>query len=543
MATRRLFRSGAWLSAVAIGGAVACFPPDDGRAPPLDRLYFPVGVALSPAPEPGPALPPESRPPEPRWLYVANSDFDLQFNAGSVQVYDLEKLRSAVPRYCDSDLDCAGVANTACDLAATSDHEPSHWCVDARSRLACGTRGEQSPADRLKAPGRCAYLDPSLSLKRSVSIGAFVTDVVYRANPADAGRGRLFLPVRGDDTLHWIDVADGPGGVLDCGQGADGACDEDHRRGQDPAQNTRGVVLPPEPFGIAVDERGEAILTTHQSSGEVALFVNNWDEKSGPVGPTLQFVANGLPSGALAVAAVPKPALAAAFPDISYQPGFLVTFRNSAEVRLVRYFDGATSPTGFEQRPFLEASRFTAIQTNSVGVTSPGIAVDDGPRRVCEASCAGADRTCLEGCTLDVYVTNRTPATLILGETRPYRTAQAIDDLPRFYDTVPVSFGVSRVVLGEVIGRDGNAEHRVFLVCFDTRRIFVYDPTARRVETEILTGKGPHALAIDAAHGLGYVAHFTDSYVGVVDLDKRHTATYGKILLNVGQPLAPRATK
>jgi DNA-binding beta-propeller fold protein YncE len=60
------------------------------------------------------------------------------------------------------------------------------------------------------------------------------------------------------------------------------------------------------------------------------------------------------------------------------------------------------------------------------------------------------------------------------------------------------------------------------------------------VEVRLTTGRGPQGVAIDEKNGLAYVAHFTDSYVGVVDLDKRH-ATYGKVLLNVGQPKPPRA--
>jgi hypothetical protein len=56
----------------------------------------------------------------------------------------------------------------------------------------------------------------------------------------------------------------------------------------------------------------------------------------------------------------------------------------------------------------------------------------------------------------------------------------------------------------------------------------------------VQTGREPHALAIDSTAGLGYVAHFTDSYVGVLDLDKRHP-TYGQFLLNVGRPTPPRA--
>src|SRR5689334_19788879 len=73
--------------------ALGCFKPDDGREPPLDRIYFPTGLALSPDGD---------------RLYVANSDWDLQFNAGSVQAYDAARLRELLPRACNVDTDCAG---------------------------------------------------------------------------------------------------------------------------------------------------------------------------------------------------------------------------------------------------------------------------------------------------------------------------------------------------------------------------------------------------------------------------------------------------
>src|SRR6187431_2700268 len=86
-----------WLAGFALLG---CVEPDDGREPPLDQIYFPTGLALSPD---------NSR------LYVANSDWDLQFNAGSVQVYDTARLRALLPRYCNADADCGG-ATERCDL-------------------------------------------------------------------------------------------------------------------------------------------------------------------------------------------------------------------------------------------------------------------------------------------------------------------------------------------------------------------------------------------------------------------------------------------
>jgi hypothetical protein len=57
----------------------ACYPSGaEGTDPPTTTFYFPVGLAVSPGGN---------------VLYVANSDFDLQWNGGTIQSYDLFRLR------------------------------------------------------------------------------------------------------------------------------------------------------------------------------------------------------------------------------------------------------------------------------------------------------------------------------------------------------------------------------------------------------------------------------------------------------------------
>ena len=117
-------------------------------------------------------------------------------------------------------------------------------------------------------------------------------------------------------------------------------------------------------------------------------------------------------------------------------------------------------------------------------------------------------------------------------------------------ESIPLSFGPSRVVVGKVIGLDGAPHTRVFVVCFDSRKVGVYNPATHAMEDWIETGRGPHGfvteLGADASgapsYAHAYVAHFTDSYIGVVDLDMRNT-TFGTILTTLGRPSAPRASK
>jgi hypothetical protein len=580
--------------AALLGAAVSlagCYSPGNGVTPPLDKIYFPVGIAVSPG---------ETR------MYVANSDFDLQYNSGSLQAYDLVRLRSLLPEYCNSDSDCD--ASARCDLTPTQQNgdEPSHWCVARSGAYAgkpCGALGEKQAADRFLEPGRCNYVDPvhpkdggSSLILGAVGIGAFATDVIFVSRPPapDTGQvqpgGRLFVPVRGDATLHWVDVDDDSKvdkhgnpihanlrHVLECGQDNNGGqCDSAHRRGDDSDQeNTRGLRMPPEPFAIAATPTGSAIVVTAQTDGDVSLFVNDaqsWGDgvTSFGTGPDLAFIETGLPANPVGVAYVPEPELVRDDPTINYQPGFLVTFRDAAELHLLRYYDDSYVPEengndpNNPARPFISQSAVVNITSNAQGFDSRGIAIDSSDRSACEARCdatysSGTDQLtqCLSQCAgipLGVYVANRTPASLLVGHTQTSATGTSSNDLPEIVSVVPMPYGPSRVVVGSVIGLDGTRQTRVFVVCFDSRRIGVYDPDGQVIDAWIDTGRGPYAFATDIGpqvqvasspapptYAYGYIGHFTDSYVGVVDLDERHT-TFGQIIMTLGKPTAPRTS-
>lgn len=543
------------LCALASSG---CYDQGQGVEPPLDRIYFPVGLAISP---------------EASRLYVVNSDFDLQYNGGALQALDLARVRELLPKACQADSDCGD--GKLCDLSPTEENrgKPSRWCVDASGPHAgkpCGPFGEKGPADKLLHPGRCGFIshvkpqDGGASLVvGKVGIGAFATDVIYRSRPNAPG-GRLFVPVRGDATLHYIDVLDDTpdkGAVpfeLECGQdGTSGDCDDAHRVGDDPdEENTRGLRLAPEPFGIDATQTAEAIVVTHQTEGAASLFVNDaaaWGNGVDDLGsgPRLEFTATGMPQRAIGVAALPTPLLAVE-QGIRYDPGFLVTFRDAAQVTLLRYFsDEASKPA----RPFLQVAGAAGIGANSLGTDSRGIALDGSERTQCEAGCPSDDtRTqCLTDCAaipIRVYIANRAPSSLLVGETRPNQGLFSSDDLPRFEQSIPLTFGPSRVVVGQVISPKGEAQKRVFVVCFDTRKVGIYDPLTRSMEDWIDTGRGPHGFVTELGrdesgqptHAYAYVAHFTDSYIGVVDLDQRNP-TFGSVLATIGRPSAPRASK
>src|SRR3954465_12561117 len=74
-----------------------CFGPGEGVEVPKDQIYFPVGLALDQ---------------DASHLFVVSSDFDLQYNGGAVQSYDLGRLdppsglMAQLPQRCEVDADC-----------------------------------------------------------------------------------------------------------------------------------------------------------------------------------------------------------------------------------------------------------------------------------------------------------------------------------------------------------------------------------------------------------------------------------------------------
>jgi hypothetical protein len=437
------------------------------------------------------------------------------------------------------------------------------------------------------------------------TLGAFASGAVIAVNPDGPG-ANLLIPVRGDPSITWMAiaddrVADSDISLLDCGQCLGGGapcdatssccsgtcsagkctasdvtprCDDSHRTGLDPYDNFRTVVLPVEPVGLDVSDqigtRGNVpIVSTHQIAdapaiGLTELTWNNHGELPQGVASFTAFqfyLTAGVPAGPMEVAHVPAPAIVGAARGagrtFGYQPGFLVTYNATAEVDLYSYdADDLSSP----RRPFVTRAAQAPVLPNADGKDSRGIVVDPSARQDCEAACASADLACLRACVatpLDFYMVNRAPPSLLLGKLRTSvvdsdlggTTGSSANDVPEVYDSIALTQGPSKVSLGKVIGLDGKPVTRVFAVAFDSKRVFVYDPVARVVEAEIETGRGPHAIALDtgqdkdgAWYSYLYVGHFTDSYLGVVDLDMRHD-TYVKMFASIGTPTEPRESK
>ncbi len=532
-------------AAVACGAAPGCYSAGAGTSPPPKGFYYPVGLAVSG---------------DGKYLYAANSDFDLQWNGGTLQSYDLAQIRTDTAQLIRANNPLTGVTADTSAIPFLGGRGP-----------ACVVSGPSIPLEETCAPP----VDSSRYVRWNATIGAFATDLQI-----GLGGQRLFVPVRGDATLTWADL-DTTNGHFNCGAGADGRCGADHQAGsvRDPG-NSRQVSMPGEPFGMAQTEDGTAIAITHQTDTKTTLFRTRGTDPL--ASPSVQFVLDGLPLGGDGIVAVPHDDIAVTRCEkVSnkppcVRPAFLQTSRNVAEVDLLRYYDDDGSTLS---RPFIAREVAYGLSTNSGGFDSRGIAIDTTPRAACRArlpagTALGAsppdpgDVACGQ-VPARVFIANRSPPSLVVGEIGgPSGSGDGTYDPDRLVLTgnVPLAEGPSRVYVAPIVDAAGGGalSVRVFIVCFDSSTVFVYDPDAQAVENVIYVGPGPFAMAFDpfttdamaihAADGVtdtalglrpyrfAYVASFRDSFVQVIDLDATSPRTFEHVVFTLGQPTPPKGS-
>ena len=580
---RSRFRWVVGVAAAVLGpGLASCYTTGQGSDPPLDQLYFPVGLAVSH----GGSV-----------LYSLNSDFDLQYNGGTIQSLDLRAIRR------DTVLTIERPFHPALPLVRATERPAGAENLACSALNLSGTRldGTARPLGESCAPP----MRTEFYVRDKAIVGAFGTDLqISRPRPSLAppdgtapkllGRQteRLFAPLRGSAAVLWVDVPnDARQGAaaesaftLDCGRGADNRCAADHLTGPNPEldpTNTRAITLPGEPFGIAQSEDGSSLVVTHQSDTKVSLLSTGlpYACEGGTAAPcqkpSVQFVVEGARTGGTAVVAVPYDR--DAFTSLTLpKPAYLTTSRVVAELGLFReYDDGSGGVASTLRRPFLARERAYPLTVAAAGTDSRGLAIDSTARISCKARVlpanpsavpprtaadVAADKLACARKPVRVYIANRTPASLLvadLGSDVGTFKDEAFDpEALNFFDTIPLTAGPSKVFLAPIVDARGNYALRIFVVCFDASSIFVIDPETRELENTIRVEAGPYALAFDpfdpndaALRGpvakeavevlpnpdgspslspelatvhkyrFAYVASFTKSTVQVIDLD------------------------
>jgi hypothetical protein len=571
-----------------LGGApivASCYSTGNGTLPPPESFYFPVGLAVSKGGN---------------VLYAANSDFDLQWNGGTIQSYDLEQIRA--------DAALLAVDPTAPSVAKNFVHQPGPKVGQCPTNpLVVWADGSgRVPLGQTCAPPVNSYV----YVRDSAIIGAFATDI--QLSPTG---NRFYVPVRGDASLTWGDVAvddpavaPAPGDTaktyapfaINCGIRVEGRCDAAHHAGVDPDEpgNTRHVVLPGEPFAMAQTADGTALVVTHQSEPDVSLFRTGLDASGTPdalVGsPSLQFVISNTGQGALpfggdGIALIPHDNLAfgcppgqpLTSPPCASQPplpAFIETNNTTAQLNVLRYYSDDGSSL---DRPYITDESAVPLTVNFPGTDWRGVAIDPSDRIVCEAQFPWPDARsveCAQQKPAQLYLGSRTPPSLVIGsvgQVNPNGDAAYDADSVAAYQNIPLLPGVSRVYVAPIVNQAGNYERRVFIVAFDSNEIFVYNPATQIID-QIFVGNGPFAMAFDPftledmalqnpvpgdprhpdatgsaeplelkTYRFAYVSSFTNSFVQVIDLDdsRADKSTFETVVFTLGNPTIPKGTQ
>ena len=580
---RRLARTLSFVALAVLGaGATNCYSTGDGSPPPLDQLYYPVGLQVSA----GGTV-----------LYAVNSDFDLQYNGGTLQSYDLGLIRQHTVKLI---ADPSSPEIPFVDKGKQIDNP----CPSGAATLT--TLGET-----------CAPpVESKFYVRDTAVIGAFATDLLLSPPPASlaqavAGEGagdrkydRLFSAVRGNASVTWASVERDtatsiaptdpatPYGPFQfhCGQDSERRCDGAHEAGSniDEQGNTRHISMPGEPFGMAMSQDGRAIIVTHQNETKTSLFdtgLRRTDSSPNATDiappPSLQFVLEEVPFGGIAVASIPHDRDAFTGTSAVYpNQAFLETSRALPEISLIRqYPDEFNSLQPNQLRPFLDREGSFSAAVGPGGADSRGIVIDPTPRLACKAKVRKNPVDPLKGrsqaqfdaeilaCARKparVFVANRSPASLLVGELGGAASDENNFDPDRLqlHTSIPLSTGPSKLYLAPVVEADGALALRVFAVCFDSATVFVYNPETEQVENVIRTGLGPFAMAfdpftlddvaenkvVDSFNGIrryrfGYLASFTNSFIQVIDLDNtERSGTFERVVFTLGQPTTPKGS-
>lgn len=426
----------------------ACNLDNLGNPPPEADIYFPTGLALSPQPDANS---------KPRFLYVINSNFDLLYNRGSLQAFDLDVLNARVDA-------CAKDDGSVCEI-------PTSW-VDQDSQRPVLTD---------------EVLVPSLTTSFTISPDA----------------KRMYLATRTDPGLMYVDLnesADNAEDVLNCDE-QDRRCANSYQRGASADGNPRGQQMPAEPVdmvsfhaaqaaaGLDADAApGDFIAVAHRA-GQLSLF-----HDPGEGGPQLVDVLENLPTEPTGIAFDPETRLL-----------YLTLFaRDSLVTGLSRIIDRV----GISVESGMNAGKSTlqpSFAFDAGAVTIRGVASQRDTRAVIMNPARPGE----------LLVASRDPAALLFIEPQsgamPSDSAELTTVDTR--DIVPVGAGPLRITPGRLGDRD-----IVAVTCFDGHQLFLIDAASAELLTVIHNINGPYELAIDSARQRLYLADFRASIVQVIDL-------------------------
>jgi hypothetical protein len=375
--------------------ACACNFDNLGDPPPVAEIYLPTGLALSA----------QTTDSAPRFLYLVNSNYDLRYNTGSVQAFDLDALDAAVQ--------------------------------------ACSQ------------PGITCEVKPASVLADEVLVPSLVTSLGFSPD-----HGRLYVAARTDASLTFIDLdetAERNEDVLRCGE-TDRLCSDYSKRGNDLVPSTRRLRLPIEPVGLisvpiasvysdpdpGVDGMNYVLLA--HRSGQVSLFFDDGkkadkfqDPKAEP-GPELIDVRAGLPLEPTGLVFDPETRL-----------GYLSVYARGSTVTLPKIL----SRIGIAPEP----------DPHAVFLYDAGLLNVDGVAQSRDTRAVSMNPS-LKGQAL---VVSRDPSALLWVDVAASSNGTAPAGSAPTLRTLQIGAGPSRLALGELAGRSIAAiscfdSHEIFIV-------------------------------------------------------------------------------
>ena len=546
-AARALVLSLGWLCADA-----ACSLNQQGVDPPADTFFYPSTAVPDPTST---------------WLYVANSNADLRYNDGTLVAVDL--VNAAADRAQGS-----GVLPAAGGPVLGVSGPTQTWGL-------CPQEDYVNPLSR-SDPQSCCWdlLDANIlncderryvQSQSTVRIGSFAAGMIwqpYCPDPCNANcaqptapstsvvqpgqplAGRIFVGVRGDTSLTWADVtAPVPSGSppsFVCGQTSNESlaeCGGAHRiitaLGQvlttEMNDNSAPAVnLPDEPYALRIDPDHGLLYVGHLAgstatvdTGGVSLFDVSGTGAGTPLDPAFiapfpsPFSPNS--AGAFGITALePHPPLGQPLGTSN------VMFASSRYLPLVASIGTfgtlPPDPTGcpISNSDVVVEPAGNSLNPGLVGSEMRGMAFIDPPTpsvpNMTPAPPAAASR---------VYALERVPPDLVGFDiaTNGAGTTTAI----------PTDFSETCSSPTFLYQHDAGDGPRLYVNCFDTGEIYVFDPAVPTLITTFQIGRGPGGMVFDSVRPLAYVIGFSDNNFSVVDLAPGSQTQY-HVIQRIGFP-------
>ncbi len=533
-----------------VGAALltACNLHNPGIAPDEAALSYPVALALS-------------HEAEPRFLYVANSNFDLRYNAGSVHVYDLAKLDQMLAKYACRTIDktvppsdggtvefpdYTRFPSVDLDAGATIGDidgggpeidagEPSDGAVlsdatappalpmgldagslvlpadDTATSLYSNVRGSLCDDRDDPAHAACCFYrrdDPSATDRGIDDIRAsalrtdsFATGIAAVTRPD--GSERLYVPISGRSRLVYLDVQDG---VLSCG-------DQRSRCTRGPGLHSADDVpddnFPGQPAALAVG-------TLSQLAPEGSLPSGDLSPDTPFVATAHTFVANSREQGGAGLfvektvppATGSAPVLESVLRGLPGRPTSIVVDPSHRVLYLTSSLASFISRVGLR----IDGSEHDPAQVD--GEVGTRELLYETSRVYVTGLAQSSD---LRDVALDPNDSSRLYA-LVRGSQESVVFLQLDPTAPAFTearvtDVIRVGAGPSKLLQLSLGGRSF-----LLVSCYDARAIFVIDTDRRELVAVVRNLSGPYEMVFDASRKLLHVADFRVSVLRVVDL-------------------------